>query len=69
MDHFYKRLRIAAMDGPDFAGRFAVVRWNYRGDWESMKIVNVKTGRIYDMPFTAISTAGRVDPSRLVSYA
>lgn len=66
--HFQARLRIAAKDGPDFAGRFAVVRWNHRPNWQGMKIVNVKTGKIYDTPFIAVSAAGHVDPSRIVSY-
>jgi hypothetical protein len=65
---FQARLRIAAKDGPDFAGHFAVVRWACRPNWEAMKIVNVKTGTIYDPPFIAVSAAGRVDPSRVVSY-
>lgn len=49
---FNRRIRDAARDGANFAGRYAIVGWSCGGICISLRVVDVPTGRIYRMPFS-----------------
>jgi hypothetical protein len=50
---FLQAVRDVVSDGPDFAGRYAIVTWGC-GTWcWNIVIADVVTGRVYDAPFVA----------------
>ncbi|MEA2922831.1 MAG: hypothetical protein QOF07_2798 [Bradyrhizobium sp.] len=52
---FRKRIRDAAKTGPNFAGHYAIVGWSCGMICLNLAIVDVKTNRIYDLPFVGIA--------------
>ena len=64
---FDRSLRNAAKQGPDFAGQNAIVRWGCGSNCVVMAIVNVRTEKIYRVPF--ITVGGVYIPSNhVLSY-
>jgi hypothetical protein len=61
-------IRKVAGEGPDFAGRYAVVKWSCGSGCSSIVIVNVRTGRIYSPPFLGASRCGKSLDTPLLSY-
>lgn len=56
---FATAVRAAASEGPDFAGRFAVVSWSC-GSWCSNSVIaDVTTGKFFDTPFLGVGGCRR----------
>ncbi|HEY9284503.1 MAG TPA: hypothetical protein VIP46_13685 [Pyrinomonadaceae bacterium] len=49
-----RRLRRAASEGANFAGRYAIVGWSCGCICVSLRVVDVRTGRIYRVPFAGV---------------
>jgi hypothetical protein len=61
-------IRKVAEEGPDFAGRQAVVKWTCGSGCSSIVIVNVRTGKIYSPPFLGANRCGSSLDSPVLSY-
>ena len=51
---FNHRIRRAARGGANFAGRYAIVGWSCGFICVSLAVVDVRTGSIYDLPFSGV---------------
>jgi hypothetical protein len=60
-------LRRVAKEGPDFAGRYALVKSTCGTGCAIAVIVNVRTGKIYNPPFVGASQCGSIG-STVLSY-
>lgn len=64
---FRTRLREGVAGGPNFAGHFALVEWGCGSGCQAGAIVDVRTGRVYDLPeATGFGTSYRLDSRLLV---
>ncbi len=53
---FRTRIRLGALEGPNFAGRYRVVTWGCGSDCILFAIVDAKSGRVYAPPsFAGVS--------------
>lgn len=55
LSEFHRAVRSEAAKGPDFAGRYAIVRWTCGSNCSNQVIADVKTGTRYETPFVGIS--------------
>jgi len=64
---FNRSLRVAAKEGPDFAGQYAVVRWGCGSNCAVLAIVNARTGKIYRVP-GFVAGGAYIPPDHVLSY-
>jgi hypothetical protein len=63
---FAQVVREVVSEGPDFAGRYALVTWGC-GTWcWNVVIADVVAGRVYDAPFAAAIGFAEVTPGELI---
>jgi hypothetical protein len=54
-EEYAQKMREAAKEGPNFSGHYAIVTSSCGMICVNLSILNIKTGKIYDVPFGAIS--------------
>ena len=61
---FQTRIRQGARHGPNFAGMYIIASWGCGSGCVSFAVVNARTGKVYDAPFSILGVPYLTDSGR-----